>query len=125
MEGTILRLYFLSVLLLGLYDCALHGSSLRTAVTFPSGSNHGVIAPVLHQQDQELAEAFMVADAKKQGALLLDGQTWRQILGKGMSAAMKGGYSGFMAGFIQVRANLNWGKGATTLTQHNIYISSR
>ena len=103
MQGTSLRFYFLLVLLLGLYDRALHGSSLRT-VTIPSGGDHGFTTPVHHQQDQEFADAFLVANAKRQGAILLDSQTWRQVLEKGLSAALKGGSSGFVAGIIQVRS---------------------
>ena len=103
MDVTSLRLCFLFILFFGLYDCALHGSSLRTA-TSTVGSSGGITSSTPHQRDQELMGTFLLAEGNSHGSTLLDGQTWEQALSKGLSAALKGGYSGFVAGIIQVCA---------------------
>lgn len=103
-----LGLCFLLLLFLGLYEGAIPSSSLRS-VTSSLGSDVSTTSNTRydsrdkHEQEQELANAFLIADAKQQGTgILLNSETWGQAFRKGQSAALKGGYSGFVAGIIQV-----------------------
>ena len=71
------------------------------------GSSSSITSSTPRQKEQELVGTFLVADAKPHGMMSLNIQTWEQALSNGLSAALKGGYSGFVAGVIQVRTHLN------------------